>query len=356
MALPMFDFSKKIPSLDGIRAFAVLLVLISHAGFGHIVPGGFGVTLFFFLSGYLITYLLLKEFKSHGKISKSNFFMRRSLRILPPLFLVLLLFYGVDYLLKNSFSYDFLGICSQIFFFHNYYEIFVGGDVLPGTGVLWSLAVEEHYYALFPFFFALIFSLNNRDPEKLFLQLLVLLVLLVLLLRCYLYFYLSTTGDRIYFSTDTRVDSILFGAIFSVLVYNKRIDGRSILCLRGYIGLFVSLILVLASFLIRDDAFRWTLRFTVQGLALIIFFYYAVFYSASPIFRIFNWAPVQVIGVLSYTIYLVHAIFLHFLKEYMAMEEGLLLALCSFLLSFLLAFSMYIWVEKPFSAIKTKFN
>tara|TARA_E500000305_G_scaffold7082_2_gene5268 strand:- start:266 stop:1324 length:1059 start_codon:yes stop_codon:yes gene_type:complete len=352
----MFDFSKKIPSLDGIRAFAVLLVLISHAGYGHIVPGGFGVTLFFFLSGYLITFLLLKEFKSHGKISKSNFFMRRALRILPPLFFVLLVFYGVDYLLKNSFSYDFLGVCSQLFFFYNYYEIFVGGDVLSGTGVLWSLAVEEHYYALFPFVFALIFSLDNRAPEKLFLWLLVFLVLLVFLWRCYLYFDLSITGDRIYFSTDTRVDSILFGAILSVLVYEKRIDDCSILYLRDYVCLFVALIMVLASFLIRDDAFRWTLRFTVQGLALIIFFYYAVFYSTNPIFRIFNWVPIQVIGVLSYTIYLVHAIFLHFLKEYMAMEEGLLLALCSFALSFFVALSMYIWVEKPFAAIKTKFN
>ena len=352
----MFDFSKKIPSLDGIRAFAVLLVLISHAGYGYIVPGGFGVTLFFFLSGYLITFLLLKEFTSHGRISKSNFFMRRSLRILPPLFLVLLIFYSLDYLFLNSFPYDFLGVCSQLLFFHNYYEIFVDGDVLSGTGVLWSLAVEEHYYALFPFVFTLIFSLDNRAPDKLFLWLLVFLVFLVFLWRCYLYFELSITGDRIYFSTDTRVDSILFGAIFSVLFYKKRIDGRSILCLRDYLFLFVALTMVLASFLVREDAFRWTLRFTVQGLALIIFFYYAIFYSTNPIFRIFNWPPIQVIGVLSYTIYLVHAIFLYFLKEYMAMEDGILLALCSFLLSFFLAFAMYIWVEKPFAAIKTKFN
>ncbi|MBX9895794.1 MAG: acyltransferase [Nitrosomonas sp.] len=78
-----------IPSLDGMRAVAAMLVFVSHAGWPHLIPGGFGVTIFFFLSGYLITTLLRREYESTGSISFKNFFLRRAYRIFPPLYIVL---------------------------------------------------------------------------------------------------------------------------------------------------------------------------------------------------------------------------------------------------------------------------
>ena len=75
-----------IPSLDGIRAIAFLIVFISHAGLGKIVPGGFGVTIFFFLSGYLITTQLRREHERSHKIDFKKFYMRRILRIWPPFY------------------------------------------------------------------------------------------------------------------------------------------------------------------------------------------------------------------------------------------------------------------------------
>lgn len=82
-----------IKNLDGIRALAVLLVVVSHFGLGHIVPDGFGVTLFFFLSGYLITTLLLTEYENEKHISIKNLFARRALG----LFLSLMLTLSVSY-------------------------------------------------------------------------------------------------------------------------------------------------------------------------------------------------------------------------------------------------------------------
>lgn len=79
-----------IPSLDGLRAVAILLVFVAHAGLDHIVPGGFGVTIFFFLSGYLITTLLRREFDRFGSIDLWQFYLRRVLRIWPAFYLVLL--------------------------------------------------------------------------------------------------------------------------------------------------------------------------------------------------------------------------------------------------------------------------
>src|SRR6185437_16099343 len=80
-----------IPSLDGIRALSFFLVFFSHAGLGDLVPGGFGVSVFFLLSGFLITTLLRLEFARNKRISLSHFYLRRVLRILPPLYVTLAL-------------------------------------------------------------------------------------------------------------------------------------------------------------------------------------------------------------------------------------------------------------------------
>ena len=75
-----------IPALDGIRAVSIAIVFIAHAGLGSIIPGGFGVTVFFFLSGFLISTLLRKEFAKQQSISFKNFYIRRALRIFPPFY------------------------------------------------------------------------------------------------------------------------------------------------------------------------------------------------------------------------------------------------------------------------------
>ena len=80
--------SGAIPSLDGIRAVSILIVFVAHLGYDNIVPGGLGVTVFFFLSGYLITTLLRRELAKNGAISLPQFYLRRVLRILPPLYLI----------------------------------------------------------------------------------------------------------------------------------------------------------------------------------------------------------------------------------------------------------------------------
>jgi peptidoglycan/LPS O-acetylase OafA/YrhL len=80
-----------IPSLDGLRAISFLIVFVAHSGLEWIVPGGFGVTVFFYLSGFLITTLMRVEYRRDGTVSLRAFYVRRVLRILPPFYLVLVL-------------------------------------------------------------------------------------------------------------------------------------------------------------------------------------------------------------------------------------------------------------------------
>lgn len=112
----------KIPSLDGVRAVSFLMVFVAHAGLDWIVPGRFGVNIFFALSGYLITSLLIREQENNGYISLKLFYLRRILRILPPMYAVLFVaacfFWSTDQLHGVTIG----GVCSQIFYYQNYYH------------------------------------------------------------------------------------------------------------------------------------------------------------------------------------------------------------------------------------------
>src|SRR5580704_2439818 len=152
---------KRIPGLDGIRALSIILVLFAHLGDGvsrWAQYGGFGVEAFFVLSGFLITWLLCVEEDKRGVISLPSFYARRALRILPPAFLYIALasllgLLGWANIVRNEPLYS-------IFFIRNLMAN--GGDHL---GHLWSLAIEEQFYFLWPLGFLLLRS----DRRRLFL-------------------------------------------------------------------------------------------------------------------------------------------------------------------------------------------
>ena len=142
-----------IPSLDGIRAVSILMVVVSHCGLGKWVPGGFGVTIFFFLSGYLITTLMRREHAKTGTLSLNDFYIRRCLRILPPSFIVIAISLLLALIFHETLSW--VGVFANVAYFTNYYECFGGRSDIPGLNILWSLAVEEHFYMVFPLLYLL---------------------------------------------------------------------------------------------------------------------------------------------------------------------------------------------------------
>src|SRR5580698_832600 len=123
-----------IPSLDGIRAISFFLVFFAHAGLGEvIIPGGFGVTIFFLLSGFLITTLLRLEFARYRRVSLGGFYLRRVLRILPPLYVTLLLAVALFGIGKGDPAIPVAGTLAQILQVSNYYLIYSAhGVILPG--------------------------------------------------------------------------------------------------------------------------------------------------------------------------------------------------------------------------------
>jgi peptidoglycan/LPS O-acetylase OafA/YrhL len=203
-----------LPSLDGIRAVAALLVFVSHAGLGHIIPGGLGVTIFFFLSGYLITTLLRREYEKYGSISLSDFYLRRICRILPPLYIALLLIVVASRLGLVAWDPGPMDVLAQVFQIVNYYVITSPGTNLPPfAGVFWSLAVEEHFYLIFPLFFALCM---RRWHYPMIAKAFFAVCCGVLIWRIFLVHGLHVPESRTYLATDTRLDSLLYGCILGV--------------------------------------------------------------------------------------------------------------------------------------------
>lgn len=296
-----------IPSLDGIRAVSVFIVLVSHAGLGHIVPGGLGVTVFFFLSGYLITTLLMSEYARAATIDIKAFYLRRAFRLLPPLLITLAIAYGLAFagLLGGETTIE--GLLAQLFYLANYYGIYFGGGVPHGTGIYWSLAVEEHFYMLYPVAFWLLLGRSFRFTT--IGGIFIVGCLIILAWRIHLVQQPDISPNRTYIATDTRIDSILYGCVLAVLKNPIHAMARTDKLSRVHWSiLLISICALLFATVYRDAFFRETFRYSIQGAALIPIFYFAVAFAHAWPFRYLNARWMVTLGVYSYAIYLIHYI------------------------------------------------
>jgi len=344
---------KEIASLDGWRAVAIGIVAFSHAGLGHIIPGGLGVTIFFFLSGYLITTLLAKEFAANSTINIPHFYLRRLFRLTPPLLLTLVLAYMLTYAGILAGHATWTGFFAQLLYFANYFSLFfAGNEYVPyGTGVFWSLAVEEHFYFVFPALFVLMLHKAERRHIPLYLAG---LCLLVLAWRCYLVMVMHVSADRTYFASDTRIDSILYGCILATLPLSAAWREKLAQARCRLIAVAAGAVLLLLTLGVRNDVFRETLRYSLQGLALIPLFYYSVHAPRSFPFRLLNLAWVKKTGVYSYSIYLSHHILWTNLE--LVIDNAFLRGLLTLAGAWVFAMLVDRFIDGPLRAVRARFR
>jgi peptidoglycan/LPS O-acetylase OafA/YrhL len=343
-----------IPSLDGIRAISFFIVFLAHAGLADIVPGGFGVTIFFLLSGFLITTLLRIEFARRGQISLGSFYLRRGLRILPPLYIALALAMVLFVFEAGNRPFPVGGTVTQALQVSNYYQIYADPAItLSGTALFWSLAVEEHFYLLFPLLYVWMCRRFSAQRQG---AILLALCAAALAWRCILVFHFDADIARTYYATDTRFDSILFGCVFAIIANPILGDPLHVWFLKRMKWLIPLCVLVLlGSFLNRDGSFRETFRYTLQGLALIPLFIAAIHYQNSLLVRFLNLPFMRFLGVLSYSLYLCHFCILMSMWDAWAdrpAQRGVVA------LAFSLCFAtlVHYWVERPCTRIRRRLS
>ena len=213
---------KQLPNLDSVRALAALIVVVSHielqkqeGGFANVRPlmrnfGSIGVTIFFVLSGFLITYLLLKEHSSKGAVNIKSFYFRRILRIWPLYFVVLL--FGIFVYpanIENS------SIFLSVFFLPNI--AFMLGKLPALIDPIWSLGVEEQFYLFHPHIF------RRASMKKIFNTLIGFFVFFYALKFAAAFFHWDIVSKIMY---KARFDCMMLGGIFSVWVVNHQSDEK----------------------------------------------------------------------------------------------------------------------------------
>jgi peptidoglycan/LPS O-acetylase OafA/YrhL len=344
--------SSRIVSLDGIRAVAAGIVFASHNGLEAVIPGGFGVSIFFFLSGYLISTLLRVEYEQTGSIDLRNFYLRRVFRIFPPLYIALFL-YAVPPIGHLAPATTVASIATQVGQMTNYLMAFAPQRLIPMTAATWSLAVEEHFYLLFPL--ALRWMLRRFDYRRITLALLAACTA-VLGWRCLLVYAFGVGADYIYVATDTRVDSLLFGCVLAFGL-NPTLDAASDRFSPRFwaVAVGLSAVALLFSLLERNPQFRDTFRYSLQGIGLFAIFFAAVRYHRWVIFRWLEWSWVRGLGVISYTFYLLHEKCLQLIAHWL--DPGpLVKALAGFVLTVAVSTAIYYSVERPFAKLRRRLH
>lgn len=293
-----------LPSLDGLRAISILLVIVSHLFERAIIPGNFGVTLFFFISGFLITRLLFVEMQCFGRIDGIAFYVRRFLRLYPVIItysvamVVFCLAINKPIILKE--------LLSALFYFSNYLFSHLsqsGSHFEMPVEIFWSLSVEEHFYFAVPLIFVLV-----AGKPRYMLSIAVAICLFCLAIRIFYVNYLPEVMNFkfIEIRSETRIDSIAFGVLLSVLAQMR--FGQNLIVKFGRpLPFFVCCAVILFTLGYRSQILRDTIYFSVQGLCLIPILSLLVFSQNLAFIRsVLNVRIVTWIGKLSYSIYVWH--------------------------------------------------
>ncbi|MFG6503095.1 acyltransferase family protein [Microbacterium sp. P05] len=338
-----------IPSLNGLRAAAIALVVYTHAGFPGPFSGGSGVALFFFLSGYLITTLLRAEWDRFDRISLGGFYLRRALRIFPPMYIVIaiVILLSIVGVLPNTLSPG--GTISTSLFFTNYWIIIDGHENVPaGLGVFWSLAVEEHFYLVFPLaYIAMRKWLPNRRH-----QVAVLAAVCIVILGWRIFLDLNGASDvRLYYATDTRVDALLWGAILAI-GFNP-VYGEVKLPKQRWVGSAVVIVSAVIFWAATRIPGEFVYGFTIQSLAAFGIFIPVLLAPQSWIGRVLNWRPIAWIGLISYSLYLTHRWALIGGEEWLGWPLG---AVVGIGFAILLSWAMRVVVERPFERLRKRLS
>ena len=342
-----------IPSLDGIRAIAVALVFFAHNDLENVVPGGLGVTVFFVLSGYLISTLMRTEYAATQALDYRAFYLRRFLRLMPPLVCVVALVGILAAFAVIDGAFSFGGLLAVLFYYGNYFVITNDFNGLPaGLGVVWSLAVEEHYYLFYPPLAAVLLRSGRKGLSA---GVLLALCTLVLGWRCWLVWH-GASAAHLTMATDTRVDAILIGCMLA-LWRNPWLDAVPAANSRRDAWVVAACVAVLLLTLVyRDEFFRLTVRYTLQSAAVAPLIYVAVARAERWPFRWLNARPLVYLGTISYTAYLSHHVILLLVAKHWPQLGWLAATLLVIALTLAVAEPMRRWVEAPCARLRKRLH
>lgn len=331
------------PEIDGLRAIAVIPVILFHAGFSWVSGGFVGVDIFFVISGYLITSILISDFKS-GSFSIVQFYERRARRILPALFFVMLISMPLAWVLllpnaMKSFSDSLIAvpIFSSNFQFLKESDYFAAATEMKPLIHTWSLAVEEQFYLIFPIILLITWRTGNTVTT-----ITVALILIASLITAQKGAY--THPDSTYFMLHTRAWELAIGSLVAFYQEKDRPPNSRWLAESGS---FLGIVLILFSALTYNKETPFPSFYALiptLGSALII-----IFASRDILIgKIIGSRPFVAVGLISYSAYLWHQPVFAFARQYTQGLHETSLQITFIAISFGMALFTWRYVERPF--------
>jgi peptidoglycan/LPS O-acetylase OafA/YrhL len=360
------------PNLDGLRFFCFLVVFLFHSfhtEYEHIKSssiyvfvklflfknGNLGVNFFFVLSGFLITYLLLKEKEFYGKINVLNFWKRRILRIWPLFFACVFFGFVIFPLLKNFLGQESNETANVFYYltFLNNFDLIKNG--LPDAsvlGVLWSVAIEEQFYFIWPL---LLIVIPSRGYKYLFFA----IILLTLVFR-------GIFDNSVYneYHTLSCIGDMTVGGFGALLIHTTTLNKKIAAVGKGYIvGLYAAVVLI---FLFRDtlQSSYYLIRVSERILIAVVFLMVILEqnYANNSLFKMGNFKFLSELGTISYGLYCLHFIgilittntfkiinFNNHLWQVLFLET-----ICALVITIIIAKLSYRYFESPFLRLKHK--
>ena len=346
-----------ITGLDGIRAIAVIMVLAYHLKLALFKSGFLGVTVFFVLSGYLITGILISEVEEEGTIDLKNFWLRRIRRLVPAVMsmAVVIIFVSavVNRIIFTKGCKDFL---ASVLGFNNWWQIFNKVSYFEAAGVpspfthCWSLAIETQFYLIYPLILLGIYKLAKSRGEGrakrglLFAGVTLLLALISVILMIVL-FDPQQDASRVYYGTDTRAFSLLFGALLAILWDYRMVPRRLSASVNMVLGSVSFAVLLVMTIAINGSSNFWYRGGQFVGTILTVLVIYTVLGRKTWLSRFLSNPVLKWIGDRSYSIYLWHYPIILLISK--GIKASWWITLIEIVLSVVLAELSYRFIETP---------
>ena len=338
---------RHFPALDGLRAVAVMVVIIGHHGYPIPgIPADLGVSAFFVLSGFLITRLLMREEATTGRVSLTGFYARRTFRIFPAYYAFLLFSFVLDRIQGSVWSPT-LGL-SAVTYTVNYFNAL---HHHPSNSIshAWSLGVEEQFYLLWPFAFVLL----ARHGRRALMTGVGVAAVVAIGWRTWLLLHASDVA-YLYNAFDTRFDNLAVGCLLALAADFEAV-GRSAEAVsrRGWYPVG-TLALLAASRVLTPSSYHYTAGFTINALLLMVLIVQMMLLYQSLLWSWLEHPAVRYLGAISYPMYLYHqwgdSVGRHVATGRMPIFLAGLTA------TILLATGSYYVIERPFLGLKRRFE
>jgi peptidoglycan/LPS O-acetylase OafA/YrhL len=347
-----------VPGLDGVRAVAVLLVVGLHFGSmwadvrpGGILPGGYaGVDIFFVLSGFLITTLLVGEKSAVGGVGFKKFYARRALRLLPALYTVLIAFALYTLWVGGSLRTVFEEIVAVVLYAANFAQIYrLPVMIKSGIGMTWSLAIEEQFYLVWPALLVL-GILRFARTRAAVLCTIGAGIAASALIRLVIWNW-GSGFPAAYMRPDARADGLLIGALCAFLWRWDLVPTRWL----SHAAVVSAAFLVTVAAFHRNDGFDYNGGFTLISAAAGVIVL-AIVLDVSPLVRPMEWAPLRMIGKVSYGLYLWHGLALRIAAHALAghTDNRMVLALVGAIVAAVAVTASWVLIEQPFLRLKSR--